>query len=68
MKFRDQRKTNKRLLTNISNTGTSEKSNASFGQVENADFSDIADFISPTFINPCFRYSPKYSEYRKHGC
>ena len=25
------------------------------GQVENAD---IADFISPTFINPCFRYSP----------
>ena len=28
------------------------------GQVENADFSDIADFISPTFINPCFRYSP----------
>ena len=28
------------------------------GQVENADFSDIADIISPTFINPCFRYSP----------
>ena len=28
------------------------------GQVENADFSDIADFISPTFIDPCFRYSP----------
>ena len=27
------------------------------GQVENADFSDIADFISPTFINPCFQYS-----------
>ena len=27
-------------------------------QVENADFSDIADFISPIFINPCFRYSP----------
>ena len=31
---------------------------AEMGQVENADFSDIADFISPTFINPCFRYSP----------
>ena len=31
------------------------------GQVENADFldiADIADFISPTFINPCFQYSP----------
>ena len=33
------------------------------GQIENADFSDIdiadiTDFISPTFINPCFRYSP----------
>ena len=28
------------------------------GQVENADFSDIADFISPTFINLCFQYSP----------
>ena len=27
-------------------------------QVENADFSDIVDFISPTFINPCFRYTP----------
>ena len=27
-------------------------------EYENADFSDIADFISPTFINPCFRYSP----------
>ena len=28
--------------------------------MENADFSDIADiadFIFPTFINPCFRYS-----------
>ena len=29
-----------------------------FGRVENADFSDIADFISPAFINSCFRYSP----------
>ena len=47
------------------------------GQVENADFSDIADFISPTFINPCFRYSPianienldlKKSEIFKHPC
>ena len=31
------------------------------GQIENADVSDIADiadFFSPTFINPCFRYSP----------
>ena len=27
------------------------------GQIENADVSDIADFFSPTFINPCFRYS-----------
>ena len=30
------------------------------GQIENADVSDIediADFSSPTFINPCFRYS-----------
>ena len=48
-----------------------------YGQVENADFSDIADFISPTFINPCFRYSPianienwdlKKSEIFKHPC
>ena len=31
MKFRDQRKTNKRLLTNMNKTSTSEKSNASFG-------------------------------------
>ena len=50
------------------------------GQVENADFSDIADitdFFSPTFINPCFRYSPmvnienlnfKKSEIFKHPC
>ena len=47
------------------------------GQVENADFSDIADFISPTFINPCFRYSPvvnvenldlKKSKIFKHPC
>ena len=47
------------------------------GQIENADFSDIADFISPTFINPCFRYSPianienldlKKSEIFKHPC
>ena len=28
------------------------------GKVENSDFSDIADFFSPTFINPCFRFSP----------
>ena len=43
-------------------TGKSASSDCfCFGQVENADFSDIADiadFISPTFINPCFRYSP----------
>ena len=43
-------------IVNIENTDVG-KSRIQ-GQVENADFSDIADFISPTFINPCFRYSP----------
>ena len=42
-----------------------------------SDIADIADFISPTFINPCFRYSPianienldlKKSEIFKHPC
>ena len=34
------------------------KTNRHFGQVENADISDIANVFSPTFINPTFRYSP----------
>ena len=34
------------------------KTNRHFGQVENADVSDIANVFSPTFINPTFRYSP----------
>ena len=34
------------------------KTNRHFGQVENADVSDIANVFSRTFINPTFRYSP----------
>ena len=34
------------------------KTNRHFGQVENADVSDIANVFSPTFINPTFRYLP----------
>ena len=29
-----------------------------FGQVESVDVSHMADFFSPTFINPTFRFSP----------
>ena len=40
------------------------KTNRHFGQVENADVSDIANVFSPTFINLTFRYSPvvKYEQ------
>ena len=34
------------------------ETNRHFGQVENADVSDIANVFSPTFINPTIRYSP----------
>ena len=34
------------------------KTNSHFGQVGNADVSDIANVFSPTFVNPTFRYSP----------
>ena len=34
------------------------KANRHFGQVENADVSDIANVFSPAFMNPAFRYSP----------
>ena len=49
---------NSQLRQYISNLKHLEKQ---IGQIENVDVSDIADiadFFSPTFKNPCFRYSP----------
>ena len=43
------------------------KTNRHFGQVKNADVSDIANVFSPAFINPTF-YKSACSQIRKVGC